>query len=281
TFLVLLCYLLATGRPRGGGWSRRLGSALAGGMSVLFRQTNAVWVAFTLAVCLLEDFTPSVVAAASPSRSSQAPRPPLSTSTTTTRRRKHAHDRVSAESETDATITGGARHPGGGKTTDGSGGGGCGNADDRENASSSSSCSSSSARRSAAAAVAAAPLPPVPRLLLQLAAAALTDARRGAPLLRARAPLAVPVVLFAAFVWGFNGGAVVVGDKENHSPGGPPHLAQLAYLVAVGASLWGIVGGREAVLGRDARRGFLLWAAGAGVVGVLVVVAGVAAGLWR
>ncbi|CAM9531350.1 unnamed protein product [Scytosiphon promiscuus] len=265
TFLVLLCYLLATGRPRGGGWGRRFGSALAGGMSVLFRQTNAVWVAFTLAVCLLEDFTPSVViAAASPDRSREASRPPLSTPTTTRRRKKHAHDRVSPGSKTPTAAIGEPRHSGG-SIADG------GSDVDRGNVDTSSPPTS----------VPSPHLPPVPRLLLSLAGAALSDARRGAPLLRARAPLAVPVVLFAAFVWGFNGGAVVVGDKENHSPGGPPHLAQLAYLAAVGASLWGVVGGREALLGRDARRGFARWAAGTGVVGVAAVVAGVAAGLWR
>lgn len=31
TFFVLLCYLLATGPPRGGGWGRRLASALVRG----------------------------------------------------------------------------------------------------------------------------------------------------------------------------------------------------------------------------------------------------------
>lgn len=119
------------------------------------------------------------------------------------------------------------------------------------------------------------------RSLLLLARAALADARRGAPLLRARAPLAAPIVLFAVFVWGFNGGAIVLGDKENHSPGGPPHLAQLAYLVAVVASLWGVVGEREAVFGRDAQSGFVRWARGRGAAGVAVIVAGVAAAMWR
>ena len=52
----------------------------------------------------------------------------------------------------------------------------------------------------------------IPSLVLALAGAAWCDTCRGGPLLRARLPLAVPVALFAAFVWGFNGGAIVIGD---------------------------------------------------------------------
>ncbi|CBN77379.1 Alpha-1,2-glucosyltransferase ALG10-A, family GT59 [Ectocarpus siliculosus] len=340
TFFVLLCYLLATGPPRGGGWGRRLASALAGGVSVLFRQTNAVWVAFTLAACLLDDFTPSVVAAvrvspggdvsarapagalavepssrrardaagtgsrlksagswehplappcagdgaaaeavggldeggaATTRRSGERSSPsPLQQSTTTTRRRRRNTDqkRVGSGSQQDAEV--GLSRGGGG------GGGGLGTDGEQTTGGSNNDIDSAQPRNGGAHPS----LPPTPRLLLGLARAALTDASRGGTLLRARAPLAIPVALFAVFVWGFNGGAVVIGDKENHSPGGPPHLAQLAYLAATGASLWGVVGGREALLGRDARRGFARWAGG-GRGRVATVVAGVAAVLWR
>ncbi|CAN0428730.1 unnamed protein product, partial [Laminaria digitata] len=40
----------------------------------------------------------------------------------------------------------------------------------------------------------------IPSLVLALAGAACSDACRGGPLLRARLPLAVPIVLFALFV---------------------------------------------------------------------------------
>lgn len=304
-------------------------------MSVLFRQTNAVWVAFTLAACLLEDFTPSVVAAVrvgpdgcgapadavaversscrardaagADSRLESAgswehrPSPPcagdgaavetvggldeggaattrrsgerlspsrLQQSTTTTRRRRRNADkkRAGSGSQQDAEVTLGGGG-GGGLDTDGEQQATGGNNNDVDSA---------QPRNGGAYPF----LPPTPRLLLGLAKAALTDASRGGALLRARAPLAIPVALFAVFVWGFNGGAVVIGDKENHSPGGPPHLAQLAYLAATGASLWGVVGGPEALLGGDARRSFALWARRGGG-GVAMVVAGVAVVLWR
>ncbi|CAN0485688.1 unnamed protein product, partial [Ectocarpus sp. 12 AP-2014] len=339
TFFVLLCYLLATGSPRGGGWGRRLASALAGGVSVLFRQTNAVWVAFTLAACLLDDFTPSIVAdvrvspgcdvsagapagavAVDPSsrRARDAPGAgsrlksagswehpltpprvgdgaaveavggldegeedttrrsgerssspsPLQQSMTTTRRRRRNTDQklVGSGSQQDPEVS----------LTRGGRGGGLGTDGEQTTSGSNNDIDSAQPRNGGAHPS----LPPTPGLLLGLARSALTDASRGGPLLRARAPLAMPVALFAVFVWGFNGGAVVIGDKENHSPGGPPHLAQLAYLAATCASLWGVVGGREAMLGRDARRGFARWVWG-GRGRVAMVVAGVAVVLWR
>lgn len=123
-------------------------------------------------------------------------------------------------------------------------------------------------------------LPPLPRLVSRLVTAAFNDACRGGAILRFRMPLAVPALLFALFVWGFNGGAVVLGDKENHSPGGAPHLAQLAYLVAAGASLWGLVG-QEAVLGGNTRNNFRRWIRNVGLVGFVAIVGVVALALWR
>jgi len=55
--------------------------------------------------------------------------------------------------------------------------------------------------------------------------------------------LLMPVLLFVAFViWN---GSVVVGDHSHHKP--VLHWAQLGYLVAVTASLWGVVGPDAAV----------------------------------
>eukprot|EP00903_Cladosiphon_okamuranus_P013487 g12562.t1 len=289
TFFALLCYLLATGRRRGGGWSRRIGSSLAGGVSVLFRQTNAVWVAFTLATCLLEDFTPLVYVPDAWKRSDHAPfpadagehasAPPAAESAatmsygkgtppsprrlpwSTTRRRKTSWTLGSSGVPDTGTVEVTQEPP-----LDESKSVGNDSADDDG--------------RINAAQLDRDRMPPF-RLLLLLARAALEDAHRGAPFLRTRAPLAAPILLFAVFVWGVNEGAIVLGDKENHSPGGPPHLAQLAYLVAVTASLWGIVGGREAAFGPEARNGFARWARGRGVVVVAVIVAGVAAAMWR
>eukprot|EP00903_Cladosiphon_okamuranus_P013480 g12555.t1 len=208
TFFALLCYLLATGRRRGGGWSRRIGSSLAGGVSVLFRQTNAVWVAFTLATCLLEDFTPLVYVPDAWKRSDHAPFP------------ADAGEQASAPPAADSGDN---------------------------------------------------------------------ELWKGNPALPATAALEhnqeKENILDPGFFWcarhGHCRGPIVLGDKENHSPGGPPHLAQLAYLVAVTASLWGFVGGREAAFGPEARSGFARWARGRGVVVVAVIVAGVAAAMWR
>lgn len=271
-------------------------------MSVLFRQTNAVWVAFTLAVCLLEDFTPLVLAPHARRRSGDAnlpaplgawehaspppaaaevaairsdgkgaappssPRRPPPSSTT---RKIKNNPRTPVSSGLAGTCAVEVTRKRSREKTQQNGGYYYYDGGDDDDDEVRSAQQLDRGRLS--------PL----RLLLLLARAALADARRGAPLLRARAPLAAPVVLFAAFVWGFNGGAIVVGDKENHSPGGPPHLAQLAYLVAVGASLWGVIGGREAVFGRDARSGFSRWARGTGVARVAVIVAGVAMAMWR
>ena len=250
---------------------------------MLFRQTNAVWVAFTLATCLLEDFTPLVLASDSwrrsddaplltpsgtsehvsppaasevaPTRSNGkgAPPPPRRPQSSATRKRKSTpRTQISSGlADTDAPQSRQGRHPEGRQAVNDD------DHDDRHDR-----------------------LSPL-RLLFLLARAALSDARRGAPLLRARVPLAAPIALFAVFVWGFNGGAIVLGDKENHSPGGPPHFAQLAYLAAVAASLWGVVGGREAAFGRDARSGFARWARERGVAGVAVIAAGVAMAMWR
>lgn len=265
---------------------------------MLFRQTNAVWVAFTLAVCLLEDFTPSVVRVSDAQRRSilaagaadvahgvgdagspggpGADPPPnfsrwLPSSTSITRQRKNARDRDTSCSLSSGSNTGAAGgRPEKQTRSDGDGNGNGNNSD-----------FNTMAQQKQLEERACLSLSPALPLLLLLARAALADALRGAPVLRGRAPLAVPVVLFALFVWGFNGGAVVVGDKENHSPGGPPHFAQLAYLVAVGASLWGVVGDPEAVLGRATRSDFMGWVRRTGVAGVAAIVAGVAVALWR
>ncbi|CAM9136447.1 unnamed protein product [Pylaiella littoralis] len=309
TFFALLCYLLATGRPRGGSWGRRIGSSLVGGVSVLFRQTNAVWVAFTLAVCLLEDFTPSVVrdsdargrsvvaagaahvaggtGSAATARagagadgadsSPSSPRRPPST-TSTTRRRKTAQKRGPPPPPPPSSPSSGSNM---GETAGGRPKKKITRGDGKGNGNGNSGGLDSAAHQQRLEGRACSSLPPALPLLLLLARAALADVLKGAPLLRGRAPLAVPVVLFATFVWGFNGGAVVIGDKDNHSPGGPPHFAQLAYLVAVGASLWGVVGDPEALLGRATRSGFAEWVRRTGVTGVAAIVAGVAVALWR
>lgn len=278
-------------------------------MSVLFRQTNAVWMAFTLAVCLLEDFTPLVFPPSARRRSDEppllrpqgpwgtvSPPPPppppaavaaeaaaaaaagsdgnrappssrLPLSSTAKKRKNNPRSRVSPGSA-DSSAVEAARKKHLEETTSGNGNDGGDGDDDDDDGTGAARLGHDRC------------LSPL-RSLLLLAKAALADARRGAPLLRARAPLAAPIGLFAVFVWGFNGGAIVLGDKENHSPGGPPHLAQLAYLVAVGASLWGVVGGREAVFGRDARSGFARWARERSVAGVAAIVAGVAVAMWR
>ena len=270
TVLVHLCKIATTPAPSSSWFDLSHPTLQAGGVSVLFRQTNAVWVAFTLAVCLLEDFTPRVCvpaaaeAAARRSDGTGAPASPRRLTWGTTRKRKNNPGTVdSGLSEAEVLTRGRSLEEsksGGNNDDDGDDG------DDDGVASAAQTGHDS--------------LPPL-RLLLLLARAALVDSRRGAPQLRGRAPLAAPIVLFAVFVWGFNGGVIVLGDKENHSPGGPPHLAQLAYLVAVAAALWGVVGGRQAAFGPEARTGFARWARKRGAVGVAVIVAGVAVGLWR
>lgn len=273
-------------------------------MAILFRQTNAVWVAFTLAVCLLEDFLPLVDgkgaidgvtgAKGLPTAASGiegfdvrtvrggGELSPSSRSFSSTKRRKTATGRQSIRSAGKGGE--GPLKEGGDRDAERSSGrllvedrekeGGyivrnhrSGRGNNREGGGQSDAAARSS--RSS-------PL----HLLVRLARAAVTDACRGGPLLRLRLPLAIPVALFAVFVWGFNGGAVVVGDKENHSPGGPPHLAQLAYLVAVGSSLWGFVG-KEAIFAGDARRGFLRWVERRGLVACAAMVGAVALALWR
>lgn len=277
-------------------------------MAILFRQTNAIWVAFTLAVCLLEDFMPLVdgkgaidgatdgtglpVAASgiegfdARTARSGGGLTPNSRSPSSTKRRKTATGRQSTRS---AGKGGGSPlKEGGDRDAERSSGrllvedrekeGGCivrthrsGRGRNREGNREGGGQSDAAARSSRSS-----PL----HLLVRLARAAVMDACRGGPLLRLRLPLAIPVALFAVFVWGFNGGAVVVGDKENHSPGGPPHLAQLAYLVAVGSSLWGFVG-KEAIFGGDARQGFLRWVERRGLVACAAMVGAVALALWR
>lgn len=274
-------------------------------MAILFRQTNAVWVAFTLAVCLLEDFLPLVdrkgatdgvtggkdLPAAAPGIDGFDARTvrsggeltPSSRSLSSTNRRKNAAGRQSTRSvgeggrdplkeggDRDAELSSGRvlvedRGQEGGRIVGSSRQAG------RERRDESGGQNDAAARYSRSSPF---------HLLVRLAGAAVMDACRGGPLLRRRLPLAIPVVLFAVFVWGFNGGAVVVGDKENHSPGGPPHLAQLAYLVAVGSSLWGFVG-KEAILGGGARRGFLRWVERRGLVACASMVGAVALALWR
>lgn len=271
----------------------------AGSLSILFRQTNAVWVSFTLAVCLLEDFLPIVISTttATAARAGTAQRRNAAAAA--------AADSYDCEGSDGAHVdTAGAfpfsslptpAHPALSTSTD------------------PSPTTTTTARRrkrrmNTTAAIttpnklarSSAPFtpganPPIPShhppliLLWRLARAAMSDAVRGAPILRARLPLAMPVVAFASFVFVFNGGAIALGDKENHSPGGPPHLAQLGYFAAVCASLWGVVG-KEAVSGMDARRGFVGWLAGsrqrgsrnvARMVGSFSVIVFVAFCSWR
>lgn len=279
TFFLLLCYLLATkrangneggrGEGRGGSWGRRVGSSIAGGISILFRQTNAVWVAFTLAICLLEDFLPLVAVASITTGATKC------TPTTRARRIKvdgegddqNQHTKASAYHVRPAIAlaTPTTKTPRRRKLHD-----------HRDHPINTTIVPSSSSTAL-----------PVPLLLWRLIRATLSDLACGAPLLRCRVPLAVPIVGFAAFVFGFNGGVVALGDKENHSPTGPPHMAQLAYLVAVCASLWGIVGSKEAVCAREGLEGFGTWARGRrGSNGVRVarvglVVLSTAFCLWR
>lgn len=120
----------------------------------------------------------------------------------------------------------------------------------------------------------------VPVILVRLAKEALFDAYHGGHRLRRHILLAVPVLAFAVFVLGFNGGAIAVGDRENHDPGGPPHLAQLGYLFAVGASLWGFFG-EEAMIGRRARVGFISWVRERGILFCGSLLFAAAYGSWR
>ena len=273
---------------------------------MLFRQTNAVWVAFTLAVCLLEDFAPLVNrdgapagadsrtkgggvdlpsglesrghidgASALPAGDSNTPRRKCSAGDFASSTALSSHSspvtfrlkKRKAVSSSDVNTGVGGRS--GGVTPD---------------LCSSKSCGKRLRGRAGGdegrALVEDIFLPPLPTLLLRLIRAALADAYSGAPLLRCRAPLAVPVILFVVAVWGFNGGVIVLGDKENHSPGGPPHLAQVAYLSAVGASLWGLVG-REAAVAADVRKGFVRWVVKRGLVIATAIVGAVALALWR
>lgn len=257
-------------------------------MAIFFRQTNAVWVAFTLAVCLLEDFAPLVSRDGALSgadfcaETSDAIREMVlgsrgyidSDSTTSlARRRRKAAAKSDAGSDV-AVSEGGASL---GKCKGEIGGAQC--RDGRD-----SFVDDGGRVRNAGIEGPNDPigafLPPLPTLLSRLIRAALADARRGAPLLRCRAPLAIPVVLFAVFVLVFNDGVIVLGDKDNHSPGGPPHLAQLAYLSAVGASLWGLVG-PEAVVATDARHGFVRWVVNRGNIRVVLIVVAVVLSLRR
>lgn len=322
-------------------------------MSIFFRQTNAVWVAFTLAVCLLEDFTPSLTphthtngtstsnghqrlptpgsrghASPVPPLSSSPPPPPPSPATPAVPAAAAAAAsngvgggsgrfelpcsngmRQRSNGGGVSGLGNGTRLSPGDKSRNGGGGGsGNGVVVGRQNGllhSSSSSVSAGSENGNGNGNGKASvnthynnnpvdhnasgknivenlsSFTAIPSLVLALAGAAWSDACRGGPLLRARLPLAVPVALFAVFVWGFNGGDIVVGDKENHLPGGPPHLAQLAYMVAVGASLWGLFG-KEAAVGGDARKGFVRWVrGGTGLVGFAAIVGVVALALWR
>lgn len=281
-------------------------------MAILFRQTNAVWVAFTLAVCLLEDFSPSVDgkgaiesatddkrlhAAASgvdgfdvPTVRSGGKFTPSSGGVlSSTKNRKTATTVVRRSTRSAGKGAGGPPKEGEGGNRDAEGSGGRLLAEDREKEGTTLVLNHRDDRGGESGGIHDAAAPFVAgissrssplHLLARLARAAAIDACRGGLLLRLRLPLAIPVVLFAVFVWGFNGGAVVIGDKENHSPGGPPHLAQLAYLVAVGSSLWGLVG-EEAVWGEDARRGFLRWVERRGPAAFAAMVGAVALALWR
>lgn len=257
-------------------------------MAVFFRQTNAIWVAFTLAVCLLEDFAPLVsrggalsgaescaVGSNTNEEMTLGSRRRIDSNSTASlaRRRRKATAKPDvgsdvAESEGSVFLekckseTGGAQYREGRDTFVDDGG-------RVQNVGIEVSNEPEGAL-----------LPPLPTLLPRLIRAALADACRGAPLLRCRALLAIPVMLFAVFVLVFNDGEIVLGDKNNHSPGGPPHLAQLAYLSAAGASLWGLVG-PEAVVATDARHGFVRWFRNKGYIMVMSIVIAVALSLRR
>ncbi|CAE8724566.1 unnamed protein product [Polarella glacialis] len=79
-----------------------------------------------------------------------------------------------------------------------------------------------------------------PSLLFTFAKALLLESRR---LVFRLGPLLIPVLLFVAFV--VHNGSIVVGDKSNHEAS--VHWAQLAYLSAVTAAMWGLVGPDAAV----------------------------------
>lgn len=254
----------------------------AGAVAILFRQTNVVWVAFTLAVSLLQDFLPLVVGAPTIHPSVQDSQcdpvrdqdnPLLATADPLSLRRRAT--RVPGAAAADGHVT---KRPlstvrvevGIPAARDGKGG-------------KSVQKEAVMERRQGTRPGGFGPhrgTPPVPELLLRLARAALVDALHGGPRLRRHLPLAVPVVAFAALVWGWNGGAVALGDKEHHAPGGPPHLAQLAYLSAVAASLWGCLGA-DGAFSADAWGGFSGWARRRGKLGCAGLLCGVVLGLWR
>lgn len=116
---------------------------------------------------------------------------------------------------------------------------------------------------------------PTPALLAAFVRALLLESRG---LLRRLGALLLPVALFAAFVcWN---GSVVVGDHANH--GAVAHWAQLAYLSAVTASLWGAVG-PDAAVSRSTGKAFAASCLGSfrAALAFLAVVGGVAALLHR
>ncbi|CAN0376405.1 unnamed protein product [Discosporangium mesarthrocarpum] len=104
-----------------------------------------------------------------------------------------------------------------------------------------------------------------------------------------RAPLLLPLVGFMVFLVA-NGGSIVVGDAENHAFR-ELHLAQLAYLSAVTASLWGVVGGAGSAVSREALSGFMTfcgcrrggegWRRGRAIVMSVATVVALAWFLWR
>lgn len=284
----------------------------AGTVAILFRQTNAVWLAFILAICLLEDFTPVVALTHSKSadeRDSQDAFDVCASLTMATRKDDcFAMTGSSTRTAVSATGNGSLSSSAASRRRTLKPPTKQGDEDvpteqrlirlQRETAMRPHTSTKDGRVTSPQDAALRTwedrgytieddegrskrqSLPILPILLVHLVRAAFVDVSRGGPLLRARAPLVIPVLLFAAFVWGFNGGAIVLGDKENHSPGGPPHIAQMAYMMAVGASLWGFVG-REAMFGHDARAGFGRWVSRRGALCSTAMVACVALVLWR
>lgn len=265
----------------------------AGGISLIFRQTNAIWIAFTLAVCLLQDFLPLVVnvetrshqsepeSLAEGSRLATNSTIPVPSADTDSDRRRLDEESSSAPSRHAVRRRRPGKYPGDHLAGERPA------AVVRVEVQSRSPadkvrglCNETIQKGGNHGGDYLIGVPPLHILIVRLVREAIVDASRGGPLLRRQLPLAVPLLLFAIFVVGLNGGAIVLGHKKHHAPGGPPHLAQLAYLVAVAASLWGVVG-QEGVFSRRARVGFMMWTKRRGFLQFAALLLGVACGLWR
>ncbi|CAM9441407.1 unnamed protein product, partial [Choristocarpus tenellus] len=248
TFFILLCYLLATRPVRsypwgayesGQGLQRQVGSALSGCVAILFRQTNAVWVAFTMGTCLLDDLLLLEKCAAASKQERGGEEGELGGKGETRGSLgvlPGAATGVKEEMRRQTRKTG----SGNGKTSDKDGVKRVGT---RVPTNIAPKCC------------------PSPRtqvmqwchlgadvsvgLLVCFAVRIVHEVRhltigssggRGGG---GNGLLVVPLLLFAGFLV-TNGGSIVVGDAENHTVK-ELHFAQMAYLSAVTASLWGLL----------------------------------------